>query len=208
MTAGTRPLLDRHRAAPRPIAALVVAALVLACGAGDERPDGFPRDSLPAPLACGAAERAVLTGEGIGALRIGASVASVRATCRILSDTIVPGPEGMPQRTVLVALRDARVAAVVTNDRIWRLHLRSPDIRTADSLGVASTLGALRSLPEGALYEGEGNVFFVPREPCGLSFRLARTGSTPAPLLAALPDSLSVVEVLVVGCQVAPVSRP
>ena len=179
--------------------------LLFACGgraehnaqSGEERPE----------TACGPAAGAFLTGGGVGALRIGRTVAELASDCEILADSIVPlWLEGLPQRVVFIPWGSDTLAAEVVNDRIWRLSVRTPRVRTADSVGVGTTLSELLTKPGVAGLSGEGALFVVAPSYCGLSFGL---GAEPESMigaewtlseLASLSGSTPVRQVLVFGC--------
>ena len=162
-----------------------------------------PSTSAPRPSACG---DAVITDEGIGELRIGTTVESVRQKCSVVSDKTGPGAEGMPGRKVAVALARDTVEAEIVNGRVWRLAVRSPQLRTADSLGVGTTLTRLLQLRNPRGMTGEGKFFVASPAHCGMSFRLANAGpgahrgDLDSAGLARLPKSAVVSEVLVFGC--------
>jgi hypothetical protein len=149
---------------------------------------------------CGVIGVPPLTGEGIGDLRIGATVSSVKRKCRVLRDTVVLASEGMKERVLYVDLRRDTVRAYVNDDKIWRVHLNGSLFRTADSLGVGTTVGTVRDRPGLEAITGEGFTFFTIPEHCGISFRLG--GIAPGTKLSRIPNSTRVVEVLMFGCKV------
>src|SRR6185503_369530 len=163
-----------------------------------------PSTSTPRPSACG---EAVITDEGIGELRIGTTVESVREKCIVVSDKTAPGAEGMPARKLTVALARDTVEAEIVNGRVWRLAVHSPRLRTADSLGVGTTLARLLQLRNPHGMTGEGKFFVASPEHCGMSFRLANAGpgaqrgDLDSAGLARLPQSAVVSEALVFGCR-------
>jgi hypothetical protein len=162
-----------------------------------------PSTSAPRPSACG---DAVITDEGIGELRIGTTVESVRQKCTVVSDKTAPGAEGMPARKLAVALARDTVEAEIVNNRVWRLAVHSSRLRTADSLGVGTTLARLLQLRNPRGMTGEGKFFVASPQHCGMSFRLANAGpgaqrgDLDSAGLARLPKSAVVSEVLVFGC--------
>jgi hypothetical protein len=163
-----------------------------------------PSTSAPRPSGCG---DAVITDEGIGELRIGTTVESVREKCIVVSDKTGPGAEGMPSRKLAVALSRDTVEAEIVDGRVWRIAVRSPRLRTADSLGVATTLARLLQLRNPRGMTGEGKFFVASPAHCGMSFRLANAGAgaqrgdLDKAGLARLPKSAVVSEVLVFGCR-------
>lgn len=163
-----------------------------------------PSISAPRQSTCG---DAVITDEGIGELRIGTTVESVRQKCTVVSDKTGPGAEGMPARKLAVALARDTVEAEIVDGRVWRIAVHSPRLRTADSLGVGTTLARLLQLRNPRGMAGEGKFFVASPEHCGMSFRLANTGpgsqrgDMTSRGLRQLPSSTLVSEVLVFGCR-------
>ena len=141
----------------------------------------------------------MLTGDGIGDLRVGTPVDDVTQRCRVLRDTLVPGPEGATEREIRVDLGRDTVRAVVTDGRIWRLHVQSPAFRTADSLGVGTPATALRR-PGARVLTGEGGVYVALPSHCGLSFRLEGVPPGRVRTPTQIPESTRIGEVLAVGC--------
>lgn len=201
---------------------LVLLFVLIGCESGKEAPpasSNAPSASSSSPAApsrqppgssgdgrtssCGPE---IMTDDGIGELRIGASVASVRQKCNVVRDTTAPGAEGMPERKLTVALSRDTVEAEIVNGQVWRLGVHSPRLRTADSLGVGTTLARLLQLRNPRGMTGEGKFFVASPEHCGMSFRLANAGpgaqrgDLDSAGLARLPKSAVVSEVLVFGC--------
>ncbi len=154
----------------------------------------------------GACSDTRLRGEGIGALRIGAPLDSVKSDCRVLRDTTLTAAEGMPAQKLTVEIAGETVEAEVVEGKVWRISVRSPRFQTADSLGVGTPLSRLLKLSGARGMMGEGALYFTSSAHCGLSFRLSEnrpldpTGDWNAPALARLPASTNVTEVLVFGC--------
>jgi hypothetical protein len=169
-----------------------------------------PPVAAPAPSVaastCGDDE--TLTDEGIGHLRIASTVEAVGLNCNIVRDTTAIGAEGMPARKLLVALSRDTVEAEVVSGRVWRIAVASPQLRTADSLGVGTTKARLLQLTKPRLMTGEGKLFVASPDHCGMSFRLtnvgrdALRGTRDRVGLARLPDSAMVSEVLIFGCRI------
>ncbi len=187
---------------------LLLVLALFGCKANKDASSGSTSSSTPTTVlfptsSCGAE---VITDEGIGELRIGATVESVRQKCKVVRDTTVAGAEGMPARKLAVAFSKDTVEAEVVDDRVWRIAVRSPRLRTASLLGVGTLNMRLLTLkdPHGAM--GEGALFVLSPQHCGMSFRLANAGPrgqkgdlTKAEL-ARLPVETIVSEVLVFGC--------
>ena len=162
--------------------------------------------AVPAPRCA----PAVLSGAGVGALRVGAPIDSVRARCAVVRDTVELRAEGQPARVLAVVVGSDTVVAEVDSGRVWRIEVTRPSPRTADSLGVGTPLARLLALPGAHGLSGEGAVFVVSPARCGLSFQLseARLGDAPPDTwdraaLRRLPSSTVVTRVLIVGCQAA-----
>jgi hypothetical protein len=186
--------------------ASLLGAFVLACHGSDERPRDSASGARPptAALDCGipaAPALGVLTANGVGDLRVGATVTDVRSRCEIVKDTTLPGPEGTQERRLTLAMGSDSVQAIVDADRIWRVELTSPRFRTTDSLGVA-TRGWELKRGRGKIATGEGNVAALRDDHCGLSFLLS--GVTPIETWRSLPDSSVVRRVLAYGCPTRP----
>ena len=187
---------------------LVLVLALVGCKAKNETSSSSASSSTESTVSfpissCG---EEVVTDEGIGQLRIGATVESVEQNCKVVRDTTVIGAEGMPARKLAVAFSQDTVEAEVVNGRVWRIAVLSPRLRTADSLGVGTTIARLIELKTPRGMTGEGNFFVASPEHCGMSFRLsnagagARRGDLDSAGLARLPRSASAPEVLIFGC--------
>ena len=147
----------------------------------------------------------ILSDEGVGKLRIGMSVQSVRRECSVLRDTTALGAEGMPSRKIAVLFPRDTVLGEIVNDKVWRVEIHSPHFSTADSLRVGTPLARLLALRKPQGMTGEGALFVMSPDHCGLSFRLSETGSPilrdPGPTgLSRLPAATTVTDILIVGC--------
>jgi hypothetical protein len=116
--------------------------------------------------------------------------------------------EAIPESVAVLVVRGDTVRAVHDGGRIVRLEVRTPTFRTADSLGVGTTLARLLREPGVSAVGGEGALFVVVPRHCGVSFGLAEAGElgdaptdsiVPAQLRQ-LPRDTRVSEVLVFGC--------
>lgn len=194
---------------------LVLMVALIGCEAKKAAPDASsssPTDSSPRAAATGviapksSCGTEMLGEQGIGELRIGATVESIRQKCDVVRDTIVPGPEGMPARKLAVALSRDTVEAEIVDGRVWRIAVHSPRLRTADALGVGTSIGRLRQLKDSRGMMGEGQFFVASPQHCGMSFRLsnagplAKRGDMDRTGLFRLPETATVSQVLIFGC--------
>ena len=186
-----------------PACALVFT--LLACREGEQQPSGdsarpasadgvttvTPADSAcaPAPLADSAA----------GPVRLGMTVEQLRARCAGTRDTTVLADEGMRERMLLVPVGRDTLAASIVDDRVWRVAVTTPGIRTRDSLGVGTRLSRLLEMPGARGIAGEGRSFVIADVPCGLSFQLDARATGDAEIRG-LPGETRVKRVLVTGC--------
>ena len=146
-----------------------------------------------------------LSDSAVAGLPLGASVASVKENCRVVADTTWPGDEGLPEHVLLVQIDSDTLVAVIDSDRVWRIELASPTFQTRDSLGVGSSLSAILRDSGARALNGEGGYYVLIRSHCGLSFGLPfierpNHEDLDETALRALPDTLRIQEVLVVGC--------
>jgi hypothetical protein len=108
------------------------------------------------------------------------------------------GNEGLPERRIAVVVGVDTIEATIDNNRVWRIEVETPRLRTADSLGVGTTASALNQ--RGAtLAVGEG-VFAILPTHCGLSFQLNNVNVAQGRSWRTIPDSARVSRVLVFGC--------
>jgi hypothetical protein len=143
--------------------------------------------------------------DGVGRIRIGNSIDSVRAHCFVTRDTTALGAEGMPARKITVRFADDSVVAEIVNDRVWRIELTSSAFATTDSLRVGSPVSRMLQLRNPRGLTGEGQLFLVTSDHCGLSFRLSNPDGSAVrdwarPVLSKLPPGTVVSEILIVGC--------
>ena len=158
-----------------------------------------PQPASGTPATCQVTPTTVLSGDGIGALRLGATLQDVRAACDVIHDsTLTHGNEGMPERRIRVALATDTLEGVVVNDSLRRVEVTTPRIRTADSLGVGTTARRLRDA-NATLAVGDRGVFALVPTHCGLSFHLAGVRPDQASW-SEVPDEAIVDRVLVFGC--------
>ena len=103
--------------------ALTASILALACTvreSANENDAQAADQAVNIPQAdCGVGPSSVLTGAGIGDVRVGTPVEQLRARCRVVRDTTLQfGNEGMPERRITVALGTDSIEATIVDDRI------------------------------------------------------------------------------------------
>ena len=166
-----------------------------------------PRSRAASPLAKCTPD--FISDSAVAGLPIGASVASVKANCRVLEDSTFAGLEGMPERILLVQIATDTLVAEVDSGRVFRIDVESPRFMTRDSLRVGTRLSRLLADTTAHALIGEGTYYVVMHSHCGLSFALPHIqapdspGELDGPSLRRLPDTLAVRQVLVVGCESA-----
>jgi hypothetical protein len=188
---------------------------VAACDAKKEQPPTGAQQASAAVSATGGTPSAgadasscggeILTDEGVGKIRIGESVESLLRDCTVLRDTTELGAEGMPSRKIAVLFPHDTVLGEIVNEKVWRVEIRSPHFSTADSLRVGTPLARLLALRKLQGMTGEGALFVMSPDHCGLSFRLSETGSPilrdpNQAALSRLPAATHVTNILIVGC--------
>jgi hypothetical protein len=167
------------------------------------------RDSASAPAvapqvaSCG---RPVMDGDGVGDIRIGMPVDSVKARCTVLRDTVERRAEGQLEHVLVAPFEGDSALIELSDGRVWRIEVTSPGIRTSNWLGVGTPLSTLLSLGGGVQgLTGEGSLFLISQALCGLSFELSEPGSPAGTWnvarLRTLPRSTVVKRVLVIGCR-------
>jgi hypothetical protein len=190
----------------RQILVAILFALT-ACSPGAGSANASARDTISARDTTSCGPHSVITGAGLGGLRVGATVAEVESACNVVEDYFGPGAEGSTERYLVVDFDTAQVRAIVVDDRVWRVQITSDAFRTADSLGVGTPLARLLRIPGLRGAEGEGRLFVMSPERCGLSFRLSHIprggehrGAWDLAALRSLPAETTVDEVLSFGC--------
>lgn len=151
-------------------------------------------------------DTATLSGDGVGALRVGRPVSEVREACEVVRDTTVPGPEGQPSRRLHVLARGDTMTVEVVDDAVWRVTVTGEAVRTDDGLGVGTPVRELASADGAQAHAGEGGAYVLLPTRCGMSFRFAPTGAAPSggewtrDALFRLPGDPEVTAVLLTGC--------
>ena len=171
---------------------LWIAALCVIGGCG-RKPKPAPPATQPAPTmprpagemappltlsnrSCGV-ETARLTGDRVGAIRLGMTADSVKRVCRVVRDT-VEMPEGQRQRALIIAVgaggSDTLRSWVSDSGRVDNVFVESSRFMTSDSLRVGEPLARLLAYPGMTGAYGEGDFYMFSEQPplCGLSFRI------------------------------------
>ncbi|MGI8547946.1 MAG: hypothetical protein ACR2M1_11530 [Gemmatimonadaceae bacterium] len=176
-----------------PLAALPLALLLLAAcdrspSSGRDRSSvvNVPMVAMRTGPNCGVTNASVVTGDGIGALRIGRSVSDIGRDCTVVSDTTRIGRTGAPVRVLTVDLGFAPGEAEIAGDTVRRIVLDAPAFRTADSLGFGTPIARLRPLDGFTLARGDGRIFALDAAHCGINFRLSYGAEQIPPLTKTL----------------------
>lgn len=159
-------------------------------------------------LNCSVTPQTIITGAGIGDVRIGQSIGQVRRLCDVRLDTTVIGTEGLPERIAHIHFLGDSIEVTVDNDRVWRIFINSPLFQTSDSLGVGTQVSRLlRSRGSITGLEGEGALYLLLSEHCGMNFRLAydiadneHKENWTQHDLQSIPSDVFVDQILIVGC--------
>jgi hypothetical protein len=149
-----------------------------------------------------------LTGDGVGAVRVGASVAAVRRACHAPVRKLKKGEAPPPANLLEIKIGPTPVQAEIMDGRVWRVIVDDSPLRTLDMLGVGSSLSALLASPGARASETESVIYVTTAASCGVSFALdyrPRRGedrdSWTAESLARLPQDARVERVLMSGCK-------
>lgn len=169
----------------------LVAAVVMALACKRAEPVVIPPDSSNAPgpvdtasgdisqpstpvaSACGISGQPVLTDDGIGELRIGTSAAEIKRLCEVVSDGDQQGFEGTMERVIALRIAGEIVPATIVKDKVWRVAIATPRIKTADTVGVDTPLSRIASMRGAQFYPGEDGVYAFVADHCALSFRFS-----------------------------------
>lgn len=160
-----------------------------------------------APGASGRCVAAPITGNGIGTVRLGMKADSLRAACAGTVERREPADEGTTALVLDVPLDGEHAVAEIDVGQVWRIQVRTPGLRTADGIGVGSTLRQLLTDARAVGMSGEGRLFVMGPARCGLSFQLAPEAARALPqggdagALRRLPPNTPVTRILVVGCR-------
>jgi hypothetical protein len=188
-------------------ASAIAAVVVLAGCTIEHRPrvdSAGVRDAATSPTNCGVATDTVVTGTGIGDLRIGRPWSEVGERC-----LVVDSPENAEltgNGTLTVDLFRDTATVQLANGRISYIELRHSDFRTSDSLGVRTALVDLLRVPD---IRGEtigGRLYARSDSLCGLRFEVVSPAPSPPAAqsglgaLTRLPGETRVRRLAIVGC--------
>lgn len=142
----------------------------------------------------------------VGPIRIGMGVDDVRATCRILRDSLEFSPGGL-ERQLLIAIGIDTARLWVSRDTVNEIRISSPRFQTAGGLRVGAPLVNVANQSEAYSYWSEGLLWADSPVFCAISFgayapdlftRLTQEGDTVS--LAAVPRSVRISEIDVSAC--------
>ncbi len=139
----------------------------------DTIPGNATEPSAPLPSNCGISGQPVLTDQGLGELKIGKPAAGIKQLCAVVSDASQQGSEGQMERVLAVRIAGEIVPATIVNDKVWRVAVTTPGIRSADSLGVDTPLQRIASMRGAQFFPGEDGVYAFVADHCALSFRFS-----------------------------------
>ena len=154
--------------------------------------------------------RSARTNEGVGPIRIYASLDSIRQLCPIVRDTTVQPQPGLAAEHLVSVLMGTDTAVVsVRRNRVVQVFLTSPHFATADSIGVGTTLGRLLRFAQVKGYGVRGDLLIDVPAKCGLTFGI--TGRYPdlpdglkdTTTLSRVPVSATVNRIRIDGCDPA-----
>jgi len=186
--------------------ALMTCLCALGCarGAPAERVEEVAETAaVPAEVRCTDRQDAVVTGAGVGPIRIRMRVNELPASCPIVGDTTLR-LEGELQPAVLIDVDGDTILAEVVDERVWRITVSDRDLRTLDGIGVGTPAARLAVYSDAVIASGEGSYFVIAEAShCGLSFALPqlrhRSERWRREDLVDLPDTVRVQSILVIG---------
>ena len=145
----------------------------VSAGPVDTSSGGASQPTSPVASACGVSGQPVLTDAGIGELRIGRSAADIKRLCEVISDADQQGSEGTIERVIALRIAGEIVPATIVKDKVWRVAIATPRLKTADSIGVDTPLSRIASMRGARFYPGEDGVYAFVADHCALSFRFS-----------------------------------
>ena len=150
----------------------------------------------------------LVTGDGVGPIRIDASLDSIRRICPMVRDTTAPPNVNFPnERLVSVSLGADTAVVSLRRGRVKEILLVSGKFATADSIGVGTPLRRLLGLPQAKGYGRAGDLLMVTPSKCGLRFGIAGRfddlpdGAKDSVMLVKVPPTAIVDRILIDGCE-------
>ncbi|HET7187594.1 MAG TPA: hypothetical protein VFI52_05540 [Gemmatimonadaceae bacterium] len=195
---------------PRVLALLTIIALGAGCISGEreESASTAQRATTVATTSRVGCCTRLITGDGVGTIRIGVSLDSVRGAYPVIRDTTVQlDVKERPAREVSVLMGADTAVLSVQGGRVSEVLLTSRRFATSDSLGVGTTLKRLLgyALPKG--YGVGGQLIVATAAHCGLSFHFAGRfdglpeGFKDSTVLRRFPPEALVDRVRIDGCE-------
>lgn len=188
---------------------LIVGFVVVITGCRIEKvrtTDTASASNEPGPglLSCGISPESRISEDGIGVLRIGASLDAVRASCTVVSERA--GANDAPLLANVDLGRDTAAVEFIMG-ALRRITLHHQAYRTADSLGVGTHVGQLLNIRNSTGITDRGKLYAVTPTYCGLRFMLV----DPAPAAPSVQSGRAALrrlsgetrtrELEIVGCQ-------
>jgi hypothetical protein len=161
-------------------------------------------DPGPGVAACGISPESRIGEDGLGLLRIGVSLESIRAGCTILSET--PSTAKTAGSAHIDLGRDT-AALDLAGGNIRKITLHHQAYRTADSLGVGTHITTLMRLRDAVGLVDHGKLYAVSPAYCGLRFMLENPAPKPPAAqsgkaaLRRLSGEVRTLELEIVGCR-------
>ena len=198
-------MTSTRRAARATLVALL-ALFATACSSKDASGNKrAPAAHAALPTLAECSQRLITSG-GVGPVRVGMTVDSLRLACRILGEIVdsTTAPRS-PTRFVSIALGNDTGIAMVKQGRVQELLVSGAGFSTPDSIGIGTPLRNLLARPKVTGFVLDGRVHARADGICDLVFRF----HTPAPLapdrvldgtaLAQLPPSSPVDQIAAWG---------
>lgn len=189
----------------RTIAITILALLAAGCRVEKVRSAGASAGAEPGPgiMSCGISSESRISQDGIGILRIGASVDAIRAGCAVLSET--SGANGTPILARVDLGRDTADVEFAAGT-LRRITLHHQAYRTADSLGVGTHVSRLIKFRDAVGVTERNRLYAETPAYCGLRFMLSEPAPAPPAAqtgraaLRRLSGETRVRELEIVGC--------
>ncbi len=150
-----------------------------------------------------------LTGEGVGVVRVGQPVETVRKVCHIARHKLKKGETPPPDNLLDLKIGPTPLQVEIAQGRVWRVTIDEGPLRTTDKLGVGSSLASLLASGPARAGETEGVIYASTATQCGMSFALSYApkqgedrDSWTAEGLAKLPPDTKVARILMSGCRI------